>query len=225
MSLHNRQQAIDLLKSPRLWGALGLSSRATVSTGHHELDLSLPGGGWPANAMTEILHDRHGISELQLLLPSLARLSRGKHVALVAPPYAVNGPALASVGAELSRITVLPQTSAKDRNWAAEQCLRSGAYAAVLIWADDMADQDLRRLQLACEHGKALGFVFRSGLHAQRTSPAALRVKLGPQGQVDVLQGRDGRSRRLWWQRPGDRRQSPALPSVPAPIAGCALPG
>lgn len=222
MSLNNRQQAIDLLKDPRLWRGRSVGKHATVPTGHHELDLSLPGGGWPANAVTEILHDLHGIGEMQLLLPCLARLSKSKHVALVAPPYIVNAPALASVGAELSRITVLPQVSSKDRDWAAEQCLRSGAYAAVLMWADDMNDKDMRRLQLACEHGKALGFVFRSGRHAQNPSPASLRVKLGPQGQVDVLKARGGRPGRLWWQQSKSwNRPATDLPVMDDGAMGC----
>ena len=225
MSLQQRPQALRLLKDTRLWTGRGRSRQATISTGHAELDLSLPGGGWPAHALTEVLHDVQGIGEMQLLLPALTRLSRSKHIALVAPPYIVNAPALSSVGAELSRITVLPQLSNKDRDWASEQCLRSGAYAAVLMWAEEMPDKDMRRLQLACEHGKAMGFVFRPSRYAAQPSPAALRVQLGPQGQLDVLKARGGQSRRLWWQRATTSKRLQNLDVVDLPLPAATAPG
>lgn len=220
--LPQHPQAMALLRDPRLWTGRHRSRLQTVASGHAELDLSLPGGGWPVGTLTEILHGEHGIGEMQLLLPALARLSRSKHIAMIAPPFVVNAPALSSVGAQLSRITVLPQVNDSERNWAAEQCLRSGAYAAVLIWAEQMPDRELRRLQLACEQGRALGFMFRNSSYAQQPSAAGLRLQLGPQGQIDILKSRGGRPQRLWWQRARtNTRHAVDLP-VSAPLAaGC----
>ena len=42
-----------------------------LPTGFATLDAELPGGGWPAGALIELLADRPGIGELSLLLPLL----------------------------------------------------------------------------------------------------------------------------------------------------------
>ena len=44
-------------------------------TGHAALDAALPSGGWPEAALTEILLAGQGVGELQLVWPTLARLS------------------------------------------------------------------------------------------------------------------------------------------------------
>ena len=44
-----------------------------IATGFTELDVLLPGGGWPVGALTEIFVERPGIGELQLLMPAAAQ--------------------------------------------------------------------------------------------------------------------------------------------------------
>ena len=85
----NSSAALDavLLHHP-VWrgGALMQSVLQAVPTGYARLNRELPGGGWPAGALTEILCAGEGIGELQLVLPALAALSReGKRVAWLAP--------------------------------------------------------------------------------------------------------------------------------------------
>ncbi|UXI68753.1 DNA lesion error-prone repair protein ImuA [Tahibacter amnicola] len=63
-----------------------------------------------------------------------------------------------------------------DASWSAEQCLRSGACGAVLFWADKTDYAQLRRWQLAAEHGGGLAFVFRPEAMASQASPSALRL-------------------------------------------------
>ena len=48
----------------------------SVPTGFAELDVLLPGAGWPAEALTEIYVERPGMGEMRLLMPALARLTR-----------------------------------------------------------------------------------------------------------------------------------------------------
>lgn len=69
--------AVDkLLESPRLWkGRSAPRNDAGLATGYPALDRRLPGGGWPQQALTEILVGEYGIGELRLLMPALARLS------------------------------------------------------------------------------------------------------------------------------------------------------
>ena len=88
--------AIDaLLHQQCVWrGQLMALPPSLQPTGHAELDATLPTGGWPEAARSELLIPVDGVSELQLLWSALARLSqKGKRILLVASPY-VRGPSL-----------------------------------------------------------------------------------------------------------------------------------
>lgn len=146
-------------------------------TGHPALDALLPDGGWPRGALTEILHARDGVGEVQLVLPTLAALTRrGERVVLVAPPYEPCAVALAQRGVALDQLIVLRPSGQQEALWATEQCLRSGAVGAVLAWPGRVDTTKLRRLALAAEAGGALGFIWRDVRAAHESSPAALRL-------------------------------------------------
>src|SRR5690242_410013 len=57
----------------RIWrgDALGASPDPVISSGFHELDEALPGGGWPTRNLTELLLPAEGLGEISLLGPSL----------------------------------------------------------------------------------------------------------------------------------------------------------
>ncbi|MBC3437116.1 translesion DNA synthesis-associated protein ImuA [Pseudomonas sp. BW16M2] len=162
-------------------------------TGHASLDHRLPEGGWPAAALSELLLASPGCGELQLLWPTLARLTgEGQRVVLVAPPFIPYAPAWQAAGVDL-RWLVLVDAEAADALWAAEQCLRSGSCAAVLCWPGYADDRALRRLQVAAETGDALAFACRPHQAALNPSPAALRIALDLRpAQWRVLKCRGG---------------------------------
>ena len=63
----------QLLANPKVWRGRGRSSqRCGLSSGYEILDRHLPEGGWPQQALTEILIEDYGIGELKLLMPALA---------------------------------------------------------------------------------------------------------------------------------------------------------
>lgn len=190
--------ALDrLLQARTVWRGAPAHGPATPAdarpTGHAALDACLPQGGWPAHALTEVLVPADGVGELALVFPSLARLTQaGQRVALVAPPYRVHAPGWAHAGVALPQLQVV-QAEPRDASWAAEQCLRSAACAAVLCWPHQADDRALRRLQVAAETGQCLGFAFRDAKHARNPSPAALRIELDARTrQVHVLKCRGG---------------------------------
>ena len=89
----------DILSQHSVWrgGALAPGPGRTVPTGFAALDRELPGAGWPRGALTEILGQREGVGELQLVLPALAALSAsGRRVVWLAPPHLPSAPALAA---------------------------------------------------------------------------------------------------------------------------------
>ena len=162
-----------LLDARRIWrGQSHAPPSSTCPTGHAALDAALPSGGWPEAALSEILLAGPGVGELQLVWPTLARLSAaGERIVLVAPPFVPYPQAWANAGVDLRQLSVI-QASERDALWAAEQCLRSGSCGAVLCWPHKADDRALRRLQVAAETGQTLAFAWRA-LSASRGDGAA----------------------------------------------------
>jgi hypothetical protein len=172
--------ALDTLLAARtLWHA-GRSAAIAADgepTGHDALDALLPQGGWPRRSLTELLLPADGVGELALLLPTLARMTQaGSTVAVIAPPYIPYAPAWQAAGVDLSLLEIV-DAAPRDALWAFEQCLRSGACAAVLGWPVQADGPALRRLQVAADSGECLGFALRDRRHAANPSAAALRLE------------------------------------------------
>jgi hypothetical protein len=191
----NTVVALDrLLDARRIWrGQPQARPSSRQPTGFPLLDAALPSGGWPEAALSEVLLPLDGIGELTLLWPTLARLTQADGlVALIAPPYLPFPAAWANAGVRLGRLQVI-RAESRDVPWAAEQCLRSAACAAVLCWPQRADDRTLRRLQLAAEAGQCLGVAMRPASAAAHASPAALRLALETHpARLRVLKCRGG---------------------------------
>jgi protein ImuA len=183
---------------------LGQAGQATLPTGHAALDAQLPGGGWPAAGLVELLQDQPARHDWRLLLPMLVALVRPAMaqgvepkgpVLLVGAPEAPAGPmppgqatspgrlmpfgpALAAQGLPLERLLWVHASAAAARLWACEQALRCAEVLAVLAWLPRLRADALRRLHLcAIEHGRPL-FVFRPASARHEPSAAPLRLLL-----------------------------------------------
>jgi len=195
-----------LLENPRVWrGRNQTQQKAGLASGYPELDRHLPGGGWPTEALTEILTEQYGIGELRLLMPALAQLSAEDAqsdynepgwIAWVAPPFQPYPPALQQCGIDLSRMLIVRPEDSSEILWSAEQALSSGTCAAVLFWAERLDDQASRRLQLAAEKGHSWAIAFRPMAARLQPSAAALRLELHSSSDgtcVHILKSRGGR--------------------------------
>ena len=229
-----------LLANRRVWrGQPAALPPARHPTGFGALDAALPAHGWPDAALSEVLLPADGIGELRLLLPTLARLTQaGQDIVLVAPPCVPYPGGWQQAGVDFAHVHVI-DANPRDALWATEQCLRAGCLAAALCWPRRVDDRALRRLQVACESGQALGFAFRDAKEARNPSPAALRVlfERGDDGvRLRVLKCRGGNvpTRTIMLDdaapvariRPqaasGEHRRAPVTPEYPAQIPGCA---
>ncbi len=206
MSRNSNTSSLDkLLENPRVWRGRG-QPRASegLPSGYEQLDRHLPGGGWPQQALTEILIGQYGIGELQLLMPALASLCvedpGADHIepgwiAWVAPPFQPYPPALQKWGINLSRVLIVRPRNDSEVLWSAEQALSSGTCAAVLLWPQALDDQASRRLQLAAEKGASWAVAFRPLTARSEPSAAALRIELsaGSRGtRLSILKSRGG---------------------------------
>ncbi len=198
-----------LLENPRVWrGSRQTDTRVGLASGYPELDRCLPGGGWPQNALTEILISQYGIGELRLLMPALAQLSAEEThhdasetvepgwLAWIDPPFQPYAPALQQCGVDLSRMLIVRPKDDSELLWSTEQALSSGTCAAVLFWPDKLDDQSSRRVQLAAEKGRSWAIAFRPLQARQQTSAAALRVQIQATSegtQLHIFKSRGGR--------------------------------
>jgi cell division inhibitor SulA len=185
----------QLLQRPDIWqSARRRQQQSGVSTGFAALDDCLHLGGWPRSSMVEMLCRQQGIGELQLLLPTLARLTNaGRYCLLLSPPCTPYPAALAAAGVSVDRLLVIDSSNTLQQLWSAEQTLRSGAAGCVIAWfgAQKLATAHLRKLLLATKHNDNLLFLQRHYNLSQQASPAGLRLLLDStragQLQLEVL--------------------------------------
>jgi cell division inhibitor SulA/protein ImuA len=195
VSASKEKQLAELLAHPSVWRGRSRAQIDTISTGFAALDAGLPGGGWPRAGLVEILTPRCGVGELYALMPALAALTQlepARWCAWIAPPYEPFAPGLVSHGIALARVLVVRTGTPL---WAHEQALRSGACEVALVWLERASPRAIRRLQLAAEHGRTLGVLFRSARFATESSPAALRLLLEPVtdgARVTLVKSRGG---------------------------------
>jgi hypothetical protein len=167
---------------PNLWRGNDFAQVAmpSVPTGYAELDVHLPGAGWPTGALTEIHVERPGIGELQLVMSAAARLTQAERwLVMIAPPYLPYAPALAAHGVKLSRLMLIRPKTLAEQLWACEQALQSDGCGTVMLWLDQTTERvpenALRRLQLAAERRDVLAMLFRAS-RASSCTQAALRL-------------------------------------------------
>jgi cell division inhibitor SulA/protein ImuA len=167
-------------------------SGRTVSTGSAVLDAELPGNGWPQGALIDILTQTVGIGEMRLLAPALKAVS-DRPMMMLNPPHVPSQQAFLYWGLTVDHISLIRADSAADTLWAAEQILRSGTCGALLVWADKIRNENLRRLQVAASSSTTLLFVLQPIYSQIQASPATLRLVLRPAldgVEVDIIKRR-----------------------------------
>lgn len=177
--------SLDELSRRRLvWrgsASLKIDSRPT---GLEVLDKKL-GGGLPASGVIDV-QSLQGIGELRLLLPLLAepelhRQEQPRLCSFIAPPAEFNAEALIGLGLSVTHLLVIKPKKPSEALWAAEQCLKSGACRAVLLWQKSMSLHQARRLQLASQEGRAQLFLMRAA--NAKPLPVSLSLRLSAQAR------------------------------------------
>lgn len=174
----------ELARRQLIWrGGAGLKTDSR-STGLELLDQKL-GGGLPVSGVIDI-QSLTGTGELRLLLPLLAQpegepSEQPRLCAFIAPPAELNAEALTSLGLPVARTLVIKPQKPAEVLWAAEQCLKSGACRAALLWHQNMSLHQARRLQLASQEGRAQLFLLRNT--RAEPLPVSLSLRLSAQAR------------------------------------------
>ncbi|RDJ97452.1 translesion DNA synthesis-associated protein ImuA [Paraburkholderia lacunae] len=152
-----------------------------ISSGYAALDQLLPGQGWSAGGLTEILIEHGGVGEVRLLAHTLRHLTMQaeRHVMLVAPSYQPCAAALRAWGVDVGRVVWV--RSGEDQSlWVATQALKQDGIGAVLVWLPNARADKVRRLQVAAQESASLAFLIRPVEAATQSSPAPLRMICEP---------------------------------------------
>jgi hypothetical protein len=215
-----------VLNHPAIWrGTACARAQATLPTGFPELDVVLPGSGWPMGALIEIYAEREGVGELALVMPAAAHLTQaGRWFTFVAAPHVPYAPALAGHGLDLARVLVVNTPAREERLWAVEQALRASCSGAVLTWIERAGERALRRLQLAAEEGATSLFLFRSARVTPATT-AALRLHVSRADGRTVVRVLKRRGGGLPAPVTLDLHRWARFQSRAAGMAACAAPG
>jgi hypothetical protein len=121
-------------------------------------------------------------------MPAAARLTQAERwMVMIAPPYLPYAPALAAHGVKLSRLMLIRPKTLTEQLWACEQALQSESCGSVMLWLDQsserIAENALRRLQLAAERREVLAMLFRAS-RAASCAQAALRLHVSREPQT-----------------------------------------
>lgn len=169
---------------------VGQAGQTVVSSGFEPLDAQLPGGGWPCNAITELLQPQPSLCEWRLLSPALAGVvASGGQILLVGPPKRPHAPGLVKLGITEKNLVWIAADTPAERLWTTEQLVKANPRGgAILAWLPQARAEQLRRLQVHAQSCDCPVFLFRPEAAQLDASPAPLRVlaTLGTGWQLQV---------------------------------------
>jgi protein ImuA len=174
-----------------LWRGDQLGSVVTsvLPSGFEALDAQLPGGGWPCQAITEVLAPQFSVLEWRLLAPALKQVcARRESIAVVAPPKAPHLPGLRHEGVDDRHLIWVQADAPAQRLWAIEQLIKANACGAIVGWLPQVRQEQVRRLQVLAAQCDAPVFLCRPSSAAAEASAAPLRIqaRTGPDWELFI---------------------------------------
>jgi protein ImuA len=178
----SRQKIAELQN--RIWACQRRSpsgETAVTSTGCGALDELLPDHGIRPGSLVEWIGAgaASGAGTLSLLV---GRCFCGADSTFLIVDYKreVYPVALAALGFDLARLLVVRPNSQHDALWACEEALRSGAVDIAWANIECLSGNAFRRLQLAAEQSRAVGFLIRPAGAIRQPSWADVRLLVAP---------------------------------------------
>lgn len=203
-------------------------AKATVASGHDELDRVLT-GGWPVGSLLEVCQEGSLHAEWPLLGSAIANQSGS--IFLIDPPLVPFGAALVELGIDLNRLYIVRTGSKALFVNTVVELAKSSQCGALLAWQPKgtLLYAELRKILLACADGTGIYALFRPSGAQKESSPAGLRMIAGIQGrnlkltvfkQRGMLENHDtvvslGLSEKLDGHLPLNQLHQIQLPGVP----------
>lgn len=156
---------------------LGAQAGQVVSSGFAGLDAELPGGGWPCQAISEVLSPQPSVLEWRVIGPALGGIvTAGGKVVVVGPPKTPHVPGLHHCGIDEKHLVWVQADTPAERLWCTEQFVKSGACGALVAWLPQARPEQIRRLQVCAQACVGPVFLFRPAAAQHEASAASLRI-------------------------------------------------
>jgi protein ImuA len=168
---------------------LGAATVRACSSGWPELDRELPGGGFPARSITEILSPQACVLEWRLLGTALASIAaRDQQIVAIGPPQPPHLPGLLRAGIKENALVWIRADAPAQRLWVTEQLVKGNSAGAILAWLPQARAEQIRRLQACALSCEAPVFLFRpdAARHDSSAAPLRLHVTMGIDWELHV---------------------------------------
>ncbi len=152
----------------------------------HSLAELIPQHLWVHGGIIEVITQQHDSDELQLIIPTLARLTHGgRWLAWVGSPFRFTTKSLEALSADPYRLLqIYPGKQSSHLN-VFNKALATGRCCAVMAWSKQYNDQELQQLKQAARQGNAIGVLLaqegqRNGVEYH--ADLSIRLSRTPQG-------------------------------------------
>jgi hypothetical protein len=161
--------------------AYGSETAAVRSTGWMAIDDLFPGQGIREGTLVEWLGDgiASGAAMLSLLVGRKI-CPAGRPVVVIETRRSLFPPTLKALGFDLSHMVMAYPSSEAEALWTCEQALRCAGIGLVWMRSPHLSSLGFRRLQLAAEVSRGIGFLLRSAKAAHQPSWADARFLVRP---------------------------------------------
>lgn len=120
-----------------------------------------------AGSVTEIVVKDDNFSNIPMLMPLLAQLSKDdRWFVWIAPPVLLPKQLLAEAGIDLQKVILLNPDNKHSTYQLAKQALSTGTSHAVVSWPGYLSEDELAELESAARQGHSHGIVIRRRQHS-----------------------------------------------------------
>ncbi len=120
-----------------------------------------------AGKVTEIIVQDDNVSNIPMLMPLLAQLSKDdRWFVWIAPPVLLPKHLLIEAGVDLSKVILLNPDSKHSAFELAKQALSTGTSHSVISWPGYLSKTELSELESAAKSGESHGIIIRHRQHS-----------------------------------------------------------
>ena len=164
---------------------LNINIPNTRSTGLPQLDIALPGRGWPCAGLIDIVSVKSFDGVMPLLIPLMSEETRlNNKLILVDPPYIPYYESISEKGVDFNNIIIIkPNRSVKKRRNIVDDLFKQGLNLddcnVAIMWTDKLSFQKSRQLNLIAQANNTLGIIIRIDTYLTHTTIASiLKIKI-----------------------------------------------
>ncbi|SIS58450.1 cell division inhibitor SulA [Neptunomonas antarctica] len=150
------------VRSPYIKARMSLQPESTCNKIHLKAPTPKTGYG----KITEIVTQSGDLNDMPLLMPLLAQLSyENRWFAWISPPLHLPRSLLLDAGIDLKKVILLYPDEHHSVLQLAKKALSAGTCHAVISWADEISEHEIKSLEQSAQQGSSNGILIRRRHH------------------------------------------------------------